>query len=310
MDYNKPPKSPEDLAKKLVHDNFLKGISTDELSKILHDISYYRLKGYIYPYYNNNRFIDKITWKHIWSDYQFDIELRNLFYYHISNIEISLRTNLINTFSIDYNNNWYCDDSLFFNKERFNKDLEELNKHWNRSNEFFKYNFINKYSNKPPAWIIFETTSFGNLSKFYENIRKNSTKLKIAEHYGFNKSNEYILTSWFKHLVYIRNIIAHHNRLFSKVFTNKPVVPKNIYKYLLLNQDSYKSDKLFFTILIIIYMLKYSNNDYILFKNNLVNLINKYPLLNYKFMGLPHNFMEILEQYMKKFITDENRLFQ
>lgn len=309
MHYNKPPKLPEELADKLINRNLLKGISIEELSKILHDISYYRLKGYLYPYYNDNRFMNNITWEHIWSDYNFDIELRNLFHYHISNIEISLRTNLVNTFSVNYNNNWYCDESLFFNKERFNKDLEELNKHWNRSNEFFKYNYLNKYSNNPPAWIIFETTSFGNLSKFYENLCKSDTKAQIAEHYGFSKSTEYILISWFKHLVYIRNIIAHHNRLFSKVFTSKPVIPKNITKYLLLNQNIYKSDKLLYTILIIIYLLKYSNNNYMLFKNNLVMLLNKYQLLNYNFMGFPNNFVDILEQYMEKFITNKNLLF-
>lgn len=217
MEYNKPPKSPEELSYKLVKDNLLQGISVENLSKILNDISYYRLKGYLYPYYIHNKFTNNITWENIWSDYNFDLELRSLFYIHISKIEISIRTNVINTFSLDYGNKWYCNEALFFNKDRYNNDLNEIMNHWERSNELFKLNFLKKYSNTPPAWMIFETTSFGNLSKFYENLIKNDTKLKIALYYGFGKSNEYILINWIKHLVYIRNIIAHHIYLFLMV---------------------------------------------------------------------------------------------
>lgn len=309
MEYNKPPKSPEELAYKLVNNNLLQGISLENLTKILYDVSYYRLKGYLHPYYSNNTFSNSITWDNIWSDYNFDLELRNLFYIHISKIEISIRTNVINTFSIEYGNNWYNNEALFFAKDRHYNDLQEIINHWNRSNEIFKINFTIKYSNMPPAWMIFETTSFGNLSKFYENFIKNNVKQKIAEHYGFNKSTEHILISWIKHLVYIRNIIAHHGRLFSKIFTTKPIVPKNIFKYLL-DKNVFKSDKLFFTVLIIMYLLKYSNNDYLIFKNDFIKLLEAHPLLNHHSMGLPANYKIILDKFIENFLSDKNILFQ
>lgn len=46
---------------------------------MVYDVSYYRLKGYLHPYYANNTFSSSITWDNIWSDYNLDLELRNLF---------------------------------------------------------------------------------------------------------------------------------------------------------------------------------------------------------------------------------------
>ena len=88
-----------EVADKLIA-NGLQGISKQELSNILNSISYYRLRGYIYPYfhsYKNNKTIkNNITWETIWNDYNFDTELKGLLFQEIGKIKIALKTAIDN----------------------------------------------------------------------------------------------------------------------------------------------------------------------------------------------------------------------
>ena len=53
----------------------------------------------------------------------------------------------------------------------------------------------------------------------------------------------FILRSWLRHLTYVRNICAHHSRLFNRVMTTRPTM---------ISPDSaYKGDKQFPTLLVI-----------------------------------------------------------
>ena len=79
--YNKPPLSLEKQAQ-LLFDRGLKGITKEELEKVLANVNYYRLRGYTYPYQNNTLentpFYPNSKWDFIWNDYVFDSKLRNL----------------------------------------------------------------------------------------------------------------------------------------------------------------------------------------------------------------------------------------
>ena len=100
--------------------------------------------------------------------------------------------------------------------------------HWNRSREIFKKHYDGKYDNtlRPPAWMIFETTTFGTVSKFFSNLKADlPARNEIVCFFGFKKSSAKILVSWLQHLNLVRNICAHHSRLFSRSFVIKPMIP-------------------------------------------------------------------------------------
>ena len=62
----------------------------------------------------------------------------------------------------------------------------------------------------------------GTLSKFYKNLKHQlPEKSFIAKGMGLNLHNE--LSSWLKAIVYVRNIIAHHSRLWSKNMVKRPI---------------------------------------------------------------------------------------
>jgi len=67
-----------------------------------------------------------------------------------------------------------------------------------------------------------EVVSMGTLSKFYKNLKHQlPEKSTIAKEMGLNLHTE--LSSWLESIVYVRNIIAHHSRLWSRNMVKKPV---------------------------------------------------------------------------------------
>ncbi len=232
--YNKPPLTIEKQADLLLSRG-LQGISKSDLEEKLKSINYYRLRGYTYPYQDNSLpdspFLKSNNWQFIWNDYVMDSRLRSLIFESIGHIEIAFRTQLELVMSLKYGSRWYSDNRYFFNKSRFSKDFAELEDDWNRSQEDFKIHYETKYDDTivPPAWMIFETSTFGVVSKFYSNIDSVvPEKADIAAYFGFSKAAIKILVSWIHHLNTVRNICAHHSRLYSKSIITRPIFPKHI----------------------------------------------------------------------------------
>lgn len=225
--YTKPALKIQDQAK-LLYSRNLSGIKTSELLKELERTSYYRISGYAFPYQdkqNNDIFTIKNAWKIITADYKLDEKLRHLLFASIGKIEITLRTQLIYQMSITHGANWYSDTSLFRDTTKLLKDHADLLKNWNRSNDLFVQHYKNNYdtSKEPPAWMIFETTTFGSLSRYFENIKyKDIGKNAICNYWHITDRKDYdTFSGWLKNVNTVRNICAHHSRLFSRVFPYK-----------------------------------------------------------------------------------------
>ena len=92
-----------------------------------------------------------------------------------------------------------------------------------RSNELFVKHFEAKYLQFPdlPIWTALEICSFGTLSKMFKNMLKLDMK-PIAARYSLQAST---LDSCMHSFVYVRNICAHHSRLWDKMFAISPQLP-------------------------------------------------------------------------------------
>jgi abortive infection bacteriophage resistance protein len=222
--YTKPA-LPLDNQADLLFSRGLTGITKEKLIKILSTINYYRLRGYTYPYQDNSRsdspFLSGSCWSYILNDYMFDLQLRTLLFEAIGQIEIAFRTQLELCLSLAYDSHWYENRSLFHNDGRLTQDLKELQGHWDRSREIFKEHYESEYDTSvmPPSWMIFETTTFGIVSKFFSNLERNiPAKSQVSAFLGFTKSSTKVFISWMQHINLVRNICAHHSRLFSRSF--------------------------------------------------------------------------------------------
>ena len=127
--------------------------------------------------------------------------------------------------SIKHGFNWYSDVSLFRDSQRFSSDYQDLINNWDRACDLFVKHYKEKYdtSKNPPAWMIFETTTFGSLSRYFENIKiKNEGKNNICNYWHITNRKDYdTFYSWLKLINTVRNICAHHSRLFNRIFPYK-----------------------------------------------------------------------------------------
>ena len=230
-EYKKLPLSIEAQADLLISRG-LQGIDKSGLFKNLERVSYYRWRGYTYPYQDNSKpdtpFLPGVVWDYIDSDYCLDRDLRILIFDALERLEVTLRSQLVLHTSLDHGAQWYADGTLFFNATAWERDRNDLFTDWNRSKDDFVEHHKRTYSdsNPPPAWKVFEATSFGSLSKFFENLRTDlPCRNRIAGFWGFGRHSARVLSSWFHHLNVVRNICAHHGRLYNRIIKVTPIFP-------------------------------------------------------------------------------------
>jgi len=208
---------------------------------ILSNISYYRLKGYWWDMQQDftlhtlqpNTYFEDIV-----ARYNFDRKLRLILFDAIERIEIALRTKMIYHLSIGHGSLWYLNPALFENtpfkvngnpvlvngvpKTIHQNTIEELQREFNRSQEIFIKDHHNRYPNQDAdAWKILEVATMGTLSKLYKNLKHQlPQKAAIAKELGLNLHSE--LSSWLEAISYVRNIIAHHSRIWSRNMVKRP----------------------------------------------------------------------------------------
>ena len=224
--------------------------------------------------------------------YNFDRELRLIIFDAVERIEIALRSKLVYSLSHELDPWWIETPKFFKNEKQHQLTLESLKKEVNRSKDAFIIEHRKMHMDDhrlPPAWKTLELSSFGTLSKLYGNL-KNTIKSKdqIAEHFG--AINHTYLPSWLQSIAQIRNICAHHGRLWNKNLPGKPKLLKNA-PFPWLEDVPNPSDfqYLYIHLSLIKYMLDRINPDNH-FSNKLKTLLHKYPNVDEQALGLTLNW--------------------
>lgn len=291
MNYSKPPLCIADQIKKLKQ----RGLIIEDEAKAtsyLSNISYYRLRAYTYPFQDNinadHPFLSSISLTDIVNLYVFDRKFRLLVFDAIEKVEISMRTEIIYTWALKYGSHWHLDASLYRNPVHFAKNYNRMSQEIDRSEETFIKHYKNKYTNPidPPCWMSLEVSSFGLLSLLFLNLKKGSEKKAITTYYGLNDIS--ILENWMHSLSNIRNICAHHSRLWNRRLTNHIKLPTHTTHPFLKNTNLLKY-KIYPALCCIQYLLNIISPGSS-FKNRLVELMKSCPLAQEKEMGFPSDW--------------------
>ena len=303
MKYNKKAISiPEQIEKLKGRGLFFRD---EEYAKlILSRISYYRLRAYTYPFQDNkdpkHPFTIEVDFESIIQLYRFDHKLRVFVFDTIEKIEIALRTQIIYKYSMQFGSHWQVDKKLykpsFINKRGETINLYELQINTlqieiKRSNETFIKHYKETYNEPkmPPAWMSLEVASMGALSKIYKSLNTSPIKTNIARELGL--PNSYYLENWMLSFSHIRNICAHHSRLWNRRLTTNLKLP-NKTKYFFYNKSELNElipYKVFSTLVAMNYMLKVINPNSI-FNQNLKKLMEACPLDQQKAMGFTEDW--------------------
>jgi abortive infection bacteriophage resistance protein len=260
----------------------------------LSNISYYRLRAYTYPFQNNqldtHPFIKEVTFEQILQLYVFDRQLRLLLFNAIEKIEIAFRTQIIHEYSMDHGAFWHLNAALYTNHIRFAEDIATLTKEINRSKETFIKHYQDKYTDPaaPPAWMALEVTSMGLLSKIFSNLRNDKPcKDRIAMHFGLKDVDT--LANWMRCFSLIRNICAHHSRVWNRRMTTLALPRKPVFQFI--QNKNIHPYKVYAYICCMQYILNIIS-PYHSFRDKIIDLMKNCPLLQEKEMGFPKDWQK------------------
>lgn len=272
--------------------------------KHLSNISYYRLSAYMLPCKEikdgsyTDKFIEGKTWDNVYQVYLFDRKLRLLIFDVIERIEISIRTQVIYQLSHKYGSHWQDNPNIFVvkNKGKYNEiDVyKEINKHIseqliNNKTEAFIQHYKNNYSDpkNPPSWMSVEIMYFNHLSKICSGLKERKDLVEIANFYCLPPD---VFCSWLHTINYVRNLCAHHARLWNRRINIEPLRLDFSKKLIWLNKDTVKIERrksLYYFVCMLNYILQTVNptSD---FKNKLYDLLEEYKdYVSINLMGFP-----------------------
>jgi abortive infection bacteriophage resistance protein len=230
--YDKPALSLEEQADKLI----ARGLVADRsvLLQRLASVNYYRLSGYLHTYRQKGPegqpldvFRPGTRFDDVWDRYRFDRQLRLLVLDAIERFEVSFKTQLTLNFSRNYDPFGYLDTKNLprCNASDFAVLLKKMADEASRSKEEFVVHFRRKYGDSHPflpLWMAVEIMSFGTVLALVEGMKEADLKT-VARHYGVPLP---VLTSWLRTLNTIRNVCAHHSRLWNRELGVKPTLPR------------------------------------------------------------------------------------
>ncbi|WP_130472317.1 Abi family protein [Candidatus Magnetaquicoccus inordinatus] len=240
-----------------------RGMVIRDRSTALHQlkhINYYRLSGYWYDFESDHEthdFVSGTAFDEIFNLYMFDKKFRLLLLNAIERVEISLRTQLTYHLSHTYHPHAHLDAALF--KPIWNggpkshaENVESLRLEVKKSQEPFIRKFDQYEETLPPLWAVCEIMMLGALSRWYANLSKGSDRNAIARIYGMDETT---LVSFIHHLSTVRNICAHHARLWNRKFTFQWKLPNKNPIGLSNNFNNSDTRKIYNTLVMLAYLM-------------------------------------------------------
>ena len=250
MEYTKPWLSIESQIDQLTS----RGVLVDDherLAHLLRTIGYYRFTGYLYPFKQSENYADDdgrrrtrvldgycsgTTTESAAQLIAFDRDLRELVLDGVERIEVALRTQVgytlghVSAFAHENTASFVTS----FTEAHFDPKTDELrpstHAEWlarvkdrrDGSDEAFVAHFREKYDDHMPIWALTEVLELGQLSRLYSGLI-NSLATEIAA--AFDVPTKKLMGSWIASINYVRNVSAHHARLFNRKLVTAPKRP-------------------------------------------------------------------------------------
>jgi abortive infection bacteriophage resistance protein len=146
----------------------------------------------------------------------------------LERLEVAARTAVSDVMSASHGPHWFMDRGHFEPTYRHAAFLSRVHNDIG-SNPNTQAQFIQHYyatysrPDLPPSWMVFELLSFGTVSLVYKNLLK-PHRQAIASRFGLPPDK---LASWLHALTHLRNVCAHHGRVWNRTFGISPTVPRS-----------------------------------------------------------------------------------
>lgn len=292
--YNKPPLTYTEQVE-LLSSRGMVIFDKQRTERHLANISYYRLSAYMLPYKQkeNGKILDSfqegVTWDTVYNLYVFDRKLRLLVFDAIERLEVAIRAQIIYQLSHKYGSHWQDRPEIFTPPKTITlRDgrtvimdvYGDIQKHikeqlHNNKAEVFIQHYCNKYDTpiNPPSWMSVEVMYFNHLSRICTGLKLRADINGIAAYFALPPKT---FCSWLHTINYIRNICAHHARLWNR---DMNIVPEKLAFSKSLDwvssPDTVKRSKLYYFLCMLNYMLQTANPTST-FKHRIKDLLTEY----------------------------------
>lgn len=188
-------------------------------------VSYYRLSAYWLafeaPKGTKLRFPSGTTFEAVTALYDFDRKLRRLVMRGSEHVEVALRGSWAYELAHTGGGHAYLDARLYKDSREFERNVAKLASDVASSRETYIKHYRENYGDPemPPVWMVAEMMSFGQLSRWYSNLAERARRTRIASPLGLPET---VLVPLVRNITDIRNICAHHGRLWNRGFRQPP----------------------------------------------------------------------------------------
>ncbi len=241
LNFNKPPLSLDELVDRLV-DRGLVVRDRQRARRYLRHIGYYRLSPYMIPFRQGPDHALRVgtSFDDLLDLYVFDRALRLIMMDALERVEVAVRAALTDHMATTYDDpHWYLATSYFRDHGRHAGLLrivrdtceERLRGTPDAGEDSLLHrsaleHYLTTYGSPelPPSWLMGEMLTIGQLTSMYRNLKMRSDRTAVAISLGLTAP---VLESWLQTYVRVRNICAHHGRLWNVGLGVYPAIPSS-----------------------------------------------------------------------------------
>ena len=263
---------------------------------VLASVNYYRFSGYAIQFMADSerkQFKAGVSVDDVLKVMTFDGKLRDLLAEALEHIEIDFRAKFAYEHSKKYGPMGYRDPGNFFSSQRHNdvmaKVKDIIDPPSGSPKEMSIAHLTQKYG-EVPVWAMVEVVPFGSVVRMYQIMRM-CDKPQIAMRY-YAVDDHKVFDSYIKHLSVVRNMCAHHSRLWDRTFYG----PRLSGIFHSVNWSSMDTRRLFCTLVLIHYMTRSIPKvcfDRDRWRSELISLLKDFQSLPncnpFRIMGIPSN---------------------
>lgn len=307
LHFNKPPLSLDDLVDRLV-DRGLRVPDRGRARRYLRHIGYYRLSPYTIPFQHggpDHQLRDRTSFDDVLDLYVFDRTLRLLVIDALERVEVAVRAALTDHMATSYHDpHWYMDASHFRHRGKHaglmkivrDTCAERLRGTPDAGEDSLVHrsaleHYLTTYASPelPPSWLMVEMLTIGQLTSAYRNLRLRADRTAVAKSIGLTAP---VLESWMQTYVRVRNVCAHHGRLWNVGLGVYPAIPNSTTISWLDDADALpeSSRKRLYPVLVSLQSILDSVSPRSSWARRLHELLSTRPPMNLRGMGVPENW--------------------
>ena len=285
----------------------------------LEAVSYFRLTPYMRPFQltedADHGFKPGTQLKALTRLYDFDRRLRLLVIDAIERIEVAVRAAISNHMGPQYGAHWYLESHFFQRDYRHQALLDNIRRKQDEAGRDFERECVRIDASKAPdarkeqlknlrakesyarhyaltydspelmpAWAAMEEITLGELSHLFKGLARDADKKAIARRMALPGP---LLQSWLHTLTTIRNICAHHARLWNRELGIRPELPRTVPFPWPLHLQQPGQHARMFTVLCILNLLMRQVSPHTSWDRRLHELFNEFIDINLTAMGFP-----------------------